>query len=408
MTEETTVESEPTFEPLRFPADGLTDLIDSDQKLAEACQILRSHDGPIAIDAERASSYKYSARAYLIQLRRQGAGTFLIDPLAISDFSELSQVMQEAEWILHAATQDLACLAELSLVPSKLFDTEHAGRLLGRERVGLQGLLETEMNLSLAKEYSAADWSTRPLPEPWLTYAALDVEKLIELREILLEDLKAKDRVHWAEQDFASLLKWKPAAALPEPWRKTSGIHQVRQPKQLAVIRALWIERDLLAKEKDKAVSKVLPDAAMIDIAKHELKSAKDLYKLDSLRNRSHKALADYWWEVRQNALSLSDSELPKVNSGFNSIPPTKAWEEKNPDAHERFTKVRPMVLDVAQAYAVAPEIIVSPEVIRKLCWQAYENLEEQAALDEWLEAQNVRQWQSELISTEINKLLFS
>jgi ribonuclease D len=401
-------EPENLNESLEFPAEGLPDVVDTNEKLIEVCKKLDLGTGPIAVDAERASSFRYTARAYLVQLRRQNAGTFLIDPIAITEFSHLSKTVAKVEWILHAATQDLACLSDLGLKPTKLFDTEHAGRLLGRPRVGLQALLESEMNISLAKEHSAADWSTRPLPEPWLIYAALDVEKLIELREILLADLIAKDRLHWAEQDFANIVNWQPAKPLAEPWRKTSGIHKVRQPRQLAIIRELWIERDRFAKEKDKSVSKVLSDAAIIDISKLELKSARDVYMLESLRNRSHKANADLWWEVRQHALSLKENELPNPNSGLNSIPPTKSWEEKNPDAFIRFSKVRPAVLDMAENLGIAPEILISPESIRQLCWSGFENISDETQLSDWLLGQGARPWQSQLITADLYKLLFN
>lgn len=407
MNDLESLEEENRFETLTFPSEGLPSLIDSNEGLNQICIELQNGTGPIAIDAERASSFRYSARAYLIQLRRQNSGTYLIDPISISDFSQLSNVLSEAEWILHAATQDLACLAEVGLKPTKLFDTEHAGRLLGKPRVGLAALLESEMQISLAKEHSAADWSTRPLPEPWLIYAALDVEKLVELREILLAQLNAKNRLHWAEQEFEYLVGWKPAPALPEPWRKTSGIHKVRHPRQLAIIRELWSERDRIAQERDKSVSKVLPDAAIIDIAKNELKSARDVYMLETLRNRSHKAFADLWWEVRQYALSLDENELPKASAGLNSIPPTKAWEEKNPEAHERFSKVRPKVIEISETHEVAPEIIISPEVIRQLCWSGYEILTTETELQNWLLNQNARQWQAELLSSDVFALLF-
>ena len=137
----------------------------------------------LALDAERASGYRYSQRAYLIQLRRAGAGTALIDPVPLPDLSCIQEATEGAEWILHAATQDLACLAEVGLHPSSLFDTELAGRLLGYPRVGLATLVETILGAGMKKEHSAVDWSTRPLPEPWLEYAALDVEVLLELRE---------------------------------------------------------------------------------------------------------------------------------------------------------------------------------------------------------------------------------
>ena len=141
-------------------------------------------EGPVAIDAERASGYRYGQRAYLVQVRREGAGTWLIDPVGCPDLTPLDEAIGAAEWILHAATQDLACLAEVGLRPRQLFDTELAARILGLPRVGLAAVVEHYLGLSLAKEHSAVDWSTRPLPEPWLRYAALDVEVLDELRNL--------------------------------------------------------------------------------------------------------------------------------------------------------------------------------------------------------------------------------
>ena len=87
----------------------------------------------------------------------------------------LAAALEGTQWILHAASQDLPCLAEVNLRPGSLFDTELAGRLLGYPRVGLATLVEVIMGQSMRKEHSAVDWSKRPLPKPWLEYAALDV-----------------------------------------------------------------------------------------------------------------------------------------------------------------------------------------------------------------------------------------
>ena len=154
--------------------------------LADVAQKLAAGTGPVAVDAERASGFRYSQRAYLVQLRRAGAGTVLIDPIPLSsDLHELDPVLTGPEWVLHAASQDLPCLAEVGLAPTSLFDTELAGRLAGLPRVGLGPLVEQLLGLSLEKGHGAADWSRRPLPDDWLVYAALDVEVLAELRDVL-------------------------------------------------------------------------------------------------------------------------------------------------------------------------------------------------------------------------------
>ncbi|HEY6740122.1 MAG TPA: ribonuclease D, partial [Actinopolymorphaceae bacterium] len=175
--------------PLLAPRDGLPPVVATPGALAETVDAFAAATGPVAVDAERASGYRYSHRAYLVQLRRNGAGTALIDPIACPDLSGLNAVLQDTEWVLHAASQDLPCLDEVGLRPRQLFDTELAGRLLSLPKVGLGPLVEDILGFKLEKGHAAADWSTRPLPTPWLTYAALDVEVLIELRDALGERL---------------------------------------------------------------------------------------------------------------------------------------------------------------------------------------------------------------------------
>jgi len=192
----------PPTVPLLAPRDGLPPVIETSTVLVDYAEVLAAGTGPVAVDAERASGYRYSQRAYLVQLRRAGAGSALIDPIGCPDLSQLSDVLQDDEWVLHAASQDLACLAEVGMVPPRVFDTELAGRLAGFERVGLGAMVELVLGLRLEKGHSAADWSTRPLPESWLVYAALDVEVLVQLRDVLAEMLDAAGKREWARQEF--------------------------------------------------------------------------------------------------------------------------------------------------------------------------------------------------------------
>ncbi|HEY9523012.1 MAG TPA: ribonuclease D, partial [Thermopolyspora sp.] len=243
--------------PLLEPREGIPPVIESATELARVVQAFDSGMGPVAVDAERASGYRYSGRAYLVQLRRAGAGTTLIDPVACSGLSALDTALADAEIVLHAASQDLPCLAELDFRPRSLFDTELAGRLLGYERVGLGTMVENVLGFRLEKGHSAADWSTRPLPEDWLRYAALDVELLIELRDVLHEELRAAGKLEWAHEEFAAILAARPAAPRTDPWRRTSGIHRVRSLRGLAVVRELWTLRDTIAREADLAPGRV-------------------------------------------------------------------------------------------------------------------------------------------------------
>lgn len=193
-------------------------MITDEASLAEVIAAFAAGSGPVAVDAERASGYRYGQRAYLVQLRREGAGSALIDPVACPDLSGLGEAVSGAEWVLHAATQDLPCLRGIGMIPTTLFDTELAGRLAGFPRVGLGAMVESVLGFVLEKGHSAVDWSTRPLPEPWLRYAALDVELLVDLRDALEKELDRQGKLEWARQEFDAI-----AQAEPAPRARTPG-----------------------------------------------------------------------------------------------------------------------------------------------------------------------------------------
>src|SRR5450759_5068997 len=252
---------------LNMPAEGVPDVTVTERDLVRAAEALTAGTGPVAIDAERASGYRYGQRAYLIQIRREGSGTWLIDPIACPDLSSIGDVLSDVEWILHAANQDLPCLAEVGMRPTRLFDTELGGRLVGLPRVGLAAVVEHYLGLTLAKEHSAVDWSTRPLPEPWLRYAALDVEVLIQVRDLMADDLAAQKKMAWAAQEFEALTRFTGPPARLEPWRHTSGLHKVRNRRGAAMVRELWQTRDAIAIETDTAPGRILSNAALVDLA---------------------------------------------------------------------------------------------------------------------------------------------
>ncbi|CMS87942.1 Conserved protein of uncharacterised function%2C alanine rich [Mycobacterium tuberculosis] len=227
-------ESEPT--PLLRPAGGIPDLCVTVGEIAAAAELLDRGRGPFAVDAERASGFRYSGRAYLIQIRRAEAGTVLIDPVShggdpLTVLAPVAEVLSTNEWILHSADQDLPCLAEVGMRPPALYDTELAGRLAGFDRVNLAAMVERLLGLGLTKGHGAADWSKRPLPSAWLNYAALDVELLIELRAAISRVLAEQGKTDWAAQEFEHLRSFEsrppPAAARQDRWRRTSGIHKV-------------------------------------------------------------------------------------------------------------------------------------------------------------------------------------
>ncbi|MBB5872427.1 ribonuclease D [Allocatelliglobosispora scoriae] len=392
----------PPSTPLTAPAEGTPVPATTSAQLAEIIDRFKGGVGPVALDAERASGYRYSQRAYLVQLRRRGSGTALIDPVPLPDLSSLDEVLADTEWVLHAASQDLACLAEVGLRPRKLFDTELAARLAGFERVGLAALTEQLLGRSLEKHHSAADWSSRPLPESWLTYAALDVELLVELRDLLVEELAKQGKTEWAAQEFAALVVGggQPAKVRVDPWRRTSGMHRVRGARAQSRVRALWYARDTIASRRDTAPGRVLPDTAIVAAAEMDPKDERELLLLPGFGGRSIRRLAQTWLDALAEARELPDSALPTTPS-FDGPPPPHRWSEKDPVAAERLGRCRAVVMSIATELNVPPENLITPETVRRLAWEPPDPIDVTTITAE-LARYGARRWQIDLLATEL------
>ncbi|MEV6022011.1 ribonuclease D [Streptomyces sp. NPDC052036] len=356
--------------PLLEPRDGIPPVIADEVSLAEVIAAFAAGSGPVAVDAERASGYRYGQRAYLVQLRREGAGTALIDPVACPDLSGLGKALAGVEWVLHAATQDLPCLREIGMVPTRLFDTELAGRLAGYPRVGLGAMVESVLGFVLEKGHSAVDWSTRPLPEPWLRYAALDVELLVDLRDALEKELDRQGKLDWAQQEFQAIVSAPPPEPRKDPWRRTSGMHKVRRRRQMAAVRELWQTRDRIARRRDVSPGKVIGDASIVEAALALPPNVHALASLNGFGHRMGRRQLEQWQAAIDRARELPEAELPQPGQPVAGPPPPRAWADRDPAAAARLSAARAAVSALAEQLSMPQENLISPDVVRRLCWE--------------------------------------
>ena len=390
-------EDEPTVAlPSVELLDGLPAVVSTPEALREAIDALAGGDGPVAVDAERASGFKYGQRAYLVQFYRRGGGTWLIDPIGFDDLSPLAEALSEATWILHAASQDLPCMREVGLVPARIFDTELAARLLGRDRVGLGPLVESELGLHLAKGHGAADWSRRPLPDDWLRYAALDVEVLVDLHDILAADLVRSGKSDWAEQEFLSVLHQPPAPPRRDPWRRTSGMHRVRGRRALGIVRALWESRDDLAQRMDVSPGRILPDTAIVAAATASPRDRDALAALPEFRKGQAARHLDRWWRAIESARSLPEDALPAPALAAEGPPPARVWRDRDPVAADRLARARAALADIADAHAMPVENLVPPDAVRRWAWDPPEPIDPDS-VGRALTGAGARPWQVHL-----------
>lgn len=367
------------------------DVIADQAGLEKVCAALAAGNGPVAVDVERASGFRYSQRAYLIQVYRRGAEVFLIDPPAVGDLSPLQAVIGDAEWVLHAASQDLPSLREVELVPPRIFDTELAARLLGHERVGLGAVVEDTLGITLAKAHSAADWSTRPLPQSWLEYAALDVLHLIDVYDALVAELAEQGKSDFAAEEFEAVRTRPAKPPREEPWRRLSGLHTVKGRRALAIARSLWQAREDYAREQDTAPGRLVPDRALAAAVRAEPATKADLARLKEFTGRASRSQLDRWWAAIE--AGRVDPELPAARGSGDGMPPPRAWADRNPEADARLKAARPEVEAVAAALGMPTENLLTPDLLRRVAWTPPTQIDA-GTIGEALAGLGARSWQ--------------
>lgn len=366
--------------------------VDSLESLAELNTAIKGCDR-VALDAERASGFRYSQRAYLIQIATDSE-IFLVDPSALTDLDEnwsvsLAEVLNPITWLLHAATQDLPCLAELGIFPTAIIDTELGSRLAGLERVGLGSIALELLDLELAKEHSAADWSLRPLSEEMLDYAALDVDVMFEVWDKLEAILTEQGKLAWAMEEFQHLVGFKPKPIAAEPWRNLPGLSKVKDLSRIKIAAGLWLLRDEIARERDVAPGRLVPDRSIAAVIEQPPKSKSELASNKAFQGRASRSLLNEWWQAIAESKDLDIELMPKERG--NGIPSHRSWEKRFPDAHSRLEQTRPLLVALGEELKIPVENLLTPDTLRRVCFEPESDVAAQLA------QLGARAWQVEL-----------
>lgn len=386
------------------PRDGVPPLLSTPAQFEASADLLAGGSGPFAIDTERASGFRYDDRAFLIQIRRRGAGTLLLDPESFRP--ELSRalgpVINGQEWIIHAAATDLPSLAWLDLRPGTLFDTELAGRLAGFEHVNLAAMVNQIFDLNLLKGHGAEDWSHRPLPDNWLNYAALDVEMLLELADVMAEILDSQGKLRWAEQEFDHIRTQ--FADITDPpsltWTDMKGVGTLKHPEQLVVAREMWMERDSFASARDLAAGRVLSNKVIVETARVLPRSPRDLARVKGFPGRNATAVKK-WMRVINRALASPKHSWPHPLPRQQGVPDRRYWSSFHPGEYEVLQGVRADIDDLGAELNIPGENLIQPASLRAIVWMATNTGEvyDHESLMGALRGYEVRPWQVEQIT---------
>jgi ribonuclease D len=314
----------------------------------------------------------------------------------------VDEALRGVEWVLHAASQDLPCLAEVCMRPTRMFDTELGARLAGLARVGLGSVVEELLGRTLAKEHSAVDWSVRPLPQDWLRYAALDVEVLVDLRDAVAAMLAEQGKLEWAEQEFQAIVDAPPQPPRVDPWRRTSGTHKLRSRRQLAMLRELWNSRDTLARQRDISPGRILPDSAMISAVIGNPHTMDELVALPGFTGPAARRNGKRWLEALAAGRRTREEDLPLHSLPTDAPPPPRAWADRDADAAARLAFARAAIAELSERLSVPAENLMTPDTVRRVLWTPPADGE----LEQRLADLRARPWQVELVGPILREAL--
>jgi len=246
----------------------VSEWIDNDAALASLCAAV---DGArlVAIDTEFVREKTYYPQLCLIQVAtREHAAC--IDCLAPLDLAPLLGLLfrPELTWVLHSARQDLEVIWQrASRLPPRLIDTQIAAALIGwPPQLGLEGLLERTVQITLGESFARTDWSRRPLPPPALNYALEDVRHLLPAWDALERRLAELGRLDWLHEDCARALAEPP---VPDPtalWARLKGVYGLSYAAQCAALELVrWRER--AAQRADRPRRWLLEDDRLLALA---------------------------------------------------------------------------------------------------------------------------------------------
>ena len=393
----------------QVPVDGTPKVLLSPREFHAAADRLAAGTGPFAIDTERASAYRYDDRAFLVQIRREGAGTFLLAPEhhRTELRAALAPVLNGQEWVVHAAPSDLPCLAWLGLYPGRLFDTELAARFAGFAHPNLAAMVLELFDVQLEKGYGDSDWSETPIPRSWRNYAALDVELLNELAVTLRDILAEEEKLDWAYEEFEKIVDDHARITGPEPrsWRDLKGVSSLRSGEQLAVARELWQRRESIARTQDVAPNRVLPHRVLVDIARRVPRSPREINQIKGFPRRRGGATLR-WFDAVETALASPRQQWPKVLRSPRPVPSKSVFSREFPELWQLYTEIRSDFEDLGDELGMSYELILKPSLLRMAVWAACGpeggvagEITDAADIPDFLRSQGAREWQIELAS---------
>jgi ribonuclease D len=365
-------------------------LIYTQAAFAEMMEHLWAHK-VVALDTESDSLFSYYPKICLIQISTYSDAEadpnvvtdYLVDPLRFTALAPLGQLLADptASVIIHAAENDIYLMQrEFDFSVSNLFDTQLVARILGWPRAGLAAILEEQFGVVSNKKMQRTNWGKRPLTPEQIAYAQMDTHYLLALRERQTQELYERDRWEEAQEAFTQLT----AVDYRERVASQRSVWQMKEARTVphaltGVLEALWLWREQEAQSQDRPPFKIVNNPALVELAQRQPSSQNELREVRALSSseihRYGAALLEAIREGKQRPLPPLPETTPRYEQ----------WLEKS--TLDRFDALRDWRSKTAATRGVAPEIVLTNEILMEVAKRqprTVEELREIEAIGPW------------------------
>jgi ribonuclease D len=307
-----------------YPAQGNTemnsptqpdyDYIDSDAELAAFCATLAAASY-CAIDTEFIRESTYYPELALIQIASEDQ-LACIDPLAISDFSPLADILASPDLlkVFHSSSQDLEILYQkFAAVPTPVFDTQLAAAVLGyNHQISYADLVRQVTGVQLEKKHTRANWTRRPLSRDELDYAMDDVRYLLAVYQDLNARLESGRRYSWIEKDLQAMSDaGNYEVDQSQLWKRLRGVQKLKGEKlQIASDLCRW--REQLAQQQNRPRRWIAKDDAIIEIARQKPETIHALSRIPELSDKTVKRHGEKLLRIVAQAADKDSAQWPQ------------------------------------------------------------------------------------------------
>ena len=348
----------------------------------------------IALDTEGASFHRFVDRIYLLQLSTRDRHA-IIDPLPMGTPEGLGPLLEsrDVQVVFHDADYDLRLLhQDYGWRVTNIFDTRIAAQLLGIRAFGLAALLEREFGVKLDKKHQRADWSMRPLTADMLDYAAQDTRWLLELRDRLRDQLEAKGRLAWAEEEFARLegTRWDTEDG-SQAFLRVKGARDLSR-RELALLRELVQWRDSVAGELDRATFRVVGNEALLEISRRAPTTRAELGAVKGVPRGMLESRGQDMLAAVRRGMEVPDAALPR-------FPRAPRWD-RDPDFDERVTRLKTVRDAAADRLGLDPGVLGARDRLEAVARRNPRTVEELT------EVTGLRRWQAEVLGADFVRVL--